>query len=163
MSPEEYQTAVVFWRDFVKSGLNLSPKERERFVSLSSEINTLGRLFLTEVGTPRPVVTMSTNEIVGTDGPIMSRLKHKSSTGTIQVQPGSSAAQIIMHSPSEDVARRKVYLGSKFSTPEQLQTLERLLRARGGLARLAGKDSFAHLVLEDKMAKSPGMSLFSSF
>jgi intermediate peptidase len=75
---------------------------------------------------------------------------------SLQVHPGSAEAQVIMHSPNEDLARQKLYLAANSSTREQLGILERLLRARAELARSSGKESFAHMVLSDKMAKSPG-------
>ncbi|KAF8516127.1 mitochondrial intermediate peptidase [Hysterangium stoloniferum] len=155
MSPEEHQTALVFWRDFVRSGLDLSPIQRERFVSLSSEIISLGRAFLTETSSPRPPALIDHRDFRGGGTSALRRLQMISQRKPLQVHAGSAEAQVIMHSPNEDLARRKLYLAFNSSTPEQLDILERLLRARAELARSSGKESFAHMVLDDKMAKSP--------
>jgi intermediate peptidase len=72
------------------------------------------------------------------------------------VYPGSLQAQMIMRSAPLDETRRKMYVAANTSTLEQVGTLERLLKARGELARLVGRESYAHLTLDDKMAKSPG-------
>jgi mitochondrial intermediate peptidase len=161
LSPEAYHTALIFWRDFAKSGIDLAPEQRQRFVSLSSEILVLGRSFLNEANASRPPVTLQPHDIRGGKSRALSMLKLKSSRRTLQVHPGSAEAQLIMQSPAEEVARRKLYLAAHSSTPEQLEVLDRLLRARAELSRLVGRESYAHMVLEDKMAKSPGQQSLS--
>lgn len=84
------------------------------------------------------------------------RLQAQFTKRDLVVYPGSLQAQMIMHSAPEEEPRRKVYMAANSSTPEQIHTLEALLRARGELARLVGKPSYAHMTLTDKMAKSPG-------
>lgn len=68
-----------------------------------------------------------------------------------------------MRSAPLEEPRRKVYLAANSSTPEQVEILEALLRARAQLATLVGSDSFAHMALGDKMAKSPGVYLLSLY
>ena len=161
LGPEAYQTALIFWRDFAKSGIDLAPEQRQRFVSLSSEIIVLGRSFLNEAHATRPPVTLEPDDIRGGRSRSLFRLRQKSSRTPLQIYPGSADAQLIMQSPSEDVARRKLYLAAHSSTPEQIDVLERLLRARAELSRLVGRESYAHMALENKMAKSPGQQHLS--
>lgn len=75
----------------------------------------------------------------------------------LKVYPGSLQAHMIMRSVPAEGPRQKVYIATNTSSPEQLDVLERLLRARAQLAQLVGKDSYAAITLTDKMAKSPGM------
>ncbi|GJJ09708.1 hypothetical protein Clacol_003932 [Clathrus columnatus] len=154
MTHEEYLAALSFWRDFVRSGLDLSPQERERFIALSSEITSLGRTFINEAGKPRPPATLRPNDFQGND-PKLFRLKMKSHREPLKVHTHSPEAQNIMRSAKEELARRKVFVSSNSSTPQQLENLHRLLKARADLARMSGKESFAHMTLSDKMAKSP--------
>lgn len=161
LSPEAHQTAQIFWRDFAKSGINLAPEQRQRFVSLSSEILVLGRSFLNEANATRPPATLMPEDLRGGKSRALSLLKLKSSRRNLQIYPGSTESQLIMQSPSEEAARRKLYLAAHSSTPEQLEILDRLLRARAELSRLVGRESYAHMVLEDKMAKSPGQQHLS--
>lgn len=159
LSREAYYTALTFWRDFEKSGINLPPRERERFVSLSSEILSLGRQFLHEAQSSRPPATIHPRELEGLrDLGMGSRLRWQSRTTgrDLLVYPGSIQAQMIMRSAPAEEPRRKVYMASHSSTPEQIETLEALLRARGELAQLVGSPSYGHMALGDKMAKSPG-------
>ena len=74
----------------------------------------------------------------------------------LQVYPGSLQAQMIMRAAPEEEPRRRIYIASNSSTPEQISVLEALLRKRAELAQLIGRPSFAHLTLDDKMAKTPG-------
>ncbi|EED79121.1 mitochondrial intermediate peptidase [Postia placenta Mad-698-R] len=158
LSPEAHQTALIFWRDFEKSGIDLPPEQRNRFVSLSTEISLLGRQFLNETASARPPAVIKPAELQGLKDLGMGarlRLQAQVTNRDLLVYPGSLQAQMIMRSAPAEEPRRKVYIAANASTPEQIQTLERLLRARGELARLVGKPSFAHMTLSDKMAKSP--------
>lgn len=156
LTAEAYQTAVIFWRDFEKSGIDLPPKQRDRFVSLSSEILVLGRTFLNGASAARPPAALEPNDIIGKRSRGLFRLKFKSSKAPLRVHPGTAEAQLIMRSASEETARRKLYIAANSSTKAQLDVLERLLRARAELSLLVGRESYAHMTLEDKMAKSPG-------
>ncbi len=162
LSPEAYQTALIFWRDFEKSGINLPPPERERFVTLSTEILVLGRQFLNETVAARPPARIQWSELQGVRDLGMGarlRLQAQVTKRDLLVYPGSLQAQMIMRSAPAEEARRKVYMAANSSTPDQIDLLERLLRTRGELARLVGKESFAQMTLSDKMAKCPGTSI----
>ncbi len=161
LSPEAHQTALIFWRDFEKSGIDLPPAQRERFVSLSTDILVLGRQFLNETAAPRPPARIQYSELKGLEDLGMGarlRLQAQVTKRDLLVYPGSLQAQMIMRSAPAEEPRRKVYMAANSSTPEQIELLERLLRARAELARLVGKESYAHMTLSDKMAKSPGRS-----
>ncbi|THV07544.1 mitochondrial intermediate peptidase [Dendrothele bispora CBS 962.96] len=158
ISPEAHATALIFWRDFEKSAINLPGHQREKFVSLSSEILVLGRQFLREAATPRPPASIKPSELSGLKDQGMGvrlQLQARFTQRDLLVYPGSLQAQMIMRSAPEEEPRRRVYIASNSSTPEQIQILEDLLRKRAELAQLVGSKSFAHLTLDDKMAKSP--------
>ncbi|KAI0687916.1 mitochondrial intermediate peptidase [Cytidiella melzeri] len=156
LGPEARETAMIFWRDFEKSGINLPPAQRSKFVSLSSEIIHLGRQFLNETSSARPPAVIKPSELKGLKDKTMgARLRLQARFRDLVVYPGSLQAQMIMHSAPEEEPRRKVYIAANSSTPEQIETLEKMLRARGELASLVGKESYAHMTLTDKMAGSP--------
>ncbi|KAI0082085.1 mitochondrial intermediate peptidase [Panus rudis PR-1116 ss-1] len=158
LSQEARETARIFWRDFEKSGVNLPPAQRERFVELSSQILSLGREFLNEASSQRPPARIKPSELHGLkdDGlGVRLRLQARATGRDLLVYPGSLQAQMIMTSAPQEEPRRKVYMAANTSTPKQLAILESLLRTRGELARLVGKESYAHMSLTDKMAKSP--------
>jgi len=159
LSPEAYQTALIFWRDFEKSAIDLPPEQRKKFVSLSSDILVLGRHFLKGTNAPRPPTSIKPSELEGLKDKGMGirlQLQAQFTQRDLLVYPGSLQAQMIMRSAPEEGPRRRIYMAANSSTPEQIDILETLLRKRAELARLVGRDSFAHMTLDDKMAKTPG-------
>ncbi|KAI5116328.1 hypothetical protein M0805_003541 [Coniferiporia weirii] len=160
LSQEAYYTALIFWRDFEKSAIKLPLRSRQKFVSLSSEIISLGREFLNETASARPPALITPSELDGLKDLGMGTRLHLQAHFTnrpLAVYPGSLQAQMIMRSAPLEDPRRKLHIAANSSSPKQIHTLERLLRARAELAQLCGKESYAHLTLNDKMAKSPAM------
>ena len=159
LSPEAYQTALIFWRDFEKSAIDLLPEQRQKFVSLSSDIPILGHHFLKGTNAARPPTTISPSELEGLKDKGMGvrlQLQAQFTKRDLLVYPGSLQAQMIMRSAPGEGPRRRIYMAANSSTPEQIDILETLLRKRAELARLVGRESFAHMTLDDKMAKTPG-------
>jgi mitochondrial intermediate peptidase len=159
LGPEAYQTALIFWRDFEKSAINLPPEQRQRFVSLSSEILVLGRQFQNHVMASRPPTEIKPSDLDGIKNKDLGNrliLQARATKRPLLIYPGSLQAQMIMQCAPLEEPRRSVYMAANSSTPEQIDVLEKLLRARGELARLVGRKSYAEMVLDDKMAKSPG-------
>jgi intermediate peptidase len=167
LSQEAYQTALIFWRDFEKSAINLPPAQRQKFVSLSSDILVLGRQFLEGANASRPPASIKPSELAGLKDKglgIKLQLQARFTQRDLLVYPGSLQAQLIMRSAPEEEPRRRLYIAANSSTPEQIEVLETLLRKRAELARLVGYESFAHMTLDDKMAKTPGtLDLFFFF
>ncbi|KAJ7446469.1 mitochondrial intermediate peptidase [Mycena galericulata] len=159
LTPEAHATALIFWRDFQNSAIDLPPEKRDRFVSLSSEIWALDRKFLQGVSAPRPPAAIKPSELGGLKDKGMGvrlQLQARFTQRDLLVYPGSLQAQMIMRSAPAEEPRRRVYIASNSSTPEQINVLDTLLRSRAELAQLVGKSSFAQMALDDKMAKSPG-------
>ena len=160
LSKEGRETALVFWRDFEKCAIDLPDAHRNRFVSLSTEILVLGRQFMNDELRVRPPAIIQARELDGLkDRGMGIRLKNQAfwTRRDLQVYPGSLQAQMIMRSAPNEEPRRKVYMASNSSTQEELYLLEQLLKTRAELAKLVGSQSFAHMELVGKMAKSPGM------
>ncbi|KAF9041718.1 putative mitochondrial intermediate peptidase [Hymenopellis radicata] len=156
LSPEAYKTALIFWHDF--EAIALPPAQREKFVSLSTDIIVLGRQFLKDAGALRPPASIKPSELAGlTDQGMGVRLKYQArfTQRDLLVYPGSLQAQMIMRSAPAEEPRRKMYIAANSSSPEQIATLEQLLRKRAEVAHLVGHTSYAEMTLDSKMAKSP--------
>ncbi|KAH0591017.1 Mitochondrial intermediate peptidase [Termitomyces sp. 'cryptogamus'] len=163
LSPEAYKTALIFWLDFEKSAIDLSSAQRKKFVSLSSDILALGRDFLNQVDSARPPASIKPSELSGLKDMGMGvrlKLQAQFTQRDLLVYPGSLQAQMIMRSAPSEEPRRRIYIAANSSTPEQIQILEKLLRTRGELANLVGKESYAAMSLGDKMAKTPANVLY---
>jgi len=165
LTPEAHQTALTFWRDFEKSAINLSPEQRQRFVTLSSEILVLGREFLEGANAPRPPASIKPSELTGLKDKglgVRLQLQAQFTQRDLLVYPGSVQAHMIMRAAPEEEPRKRVFIASNSSTPQQIEVLEELLRKRAELASLVGRESYAHMTLDDKMVKNPGASYMSS-
>lgn len=156
LSEEAFATAKIFANDFIRSGVRLPIEKRSRFVQLSSEIIAVGRTFLSNISSPKPSVHISSNEMKGV--PYSRRFF---TMRGLEVARNDPLVHRILSSVDEEATRQKIYIASKSSTDEQVHTLEALLKARAGLARLVGYDSFAAMSLDDKMAQNPGMCSFA--
>lgn len=160
LSKEAHETALIFWRDFETCAINLPIEQRNRFVSLSTDILVLGRQFLDQGAHARPPATISSEELAGLKDRGMGvrlKLQARVTKRDLQVYPGSLQAQMIMRSAPSEEPRRKVYVAANSSTQEEIDVLENLLKRRGELANLVGTKSYAHLALVGKMAKTPGI------
>ncbi|KAF9454102.1 mitochondrial intermediate peptidase [Macrolepiota fuliginosa MF-IS2] len=158
LSPEAYQTALIFWRDFEKSAIDLPPEQRQQFVSFSSDILVLGREFLGNASAPRPPAAIRPGDLAGIKDQGMGvrlQLQAQFTKRDLLVYPGSLQAHMIMRSAPDEEPRRRMYIAANSSTDQQVDTLEKLLKTRAELARLVGRRSFAHMTLDDKMAKTP--------
>jgi intermediate peptidase len=172
-TPEERAAALIFRRDFERSGIDLPPAQRAEFVSLSSEIITLGRQFLLDGPGPRGYVDVPINKLREALGSgfrtndertkrqrkeLIDALNNRVSrfTGKVRVHGSSWEAHMLLKYCADEDVRRDVYSASFKANPGNVETLEALLRARSRLAQLVGKSSYAEMTLTDKMAKNPG-------
>ncbi|GAA6043212.1 hypothetical protein JCM8097_000329 [Rhodosporidiobolus ruineniae] len=156
-----YAVATPFLRDFEKSGIHLPPAQRAEFVSLSTAILQLGRRFLQNASDldGRELVKVSKKEVEDAFGPSHARRllsnAADSSDDTAWIDPTSWEGRVLArHHPSSTI-RRDLYVASNAAPRSHVETLEELLLARGKLARLVGRSSWADVALEDKMAQSP--------
>lgn len=149
-----YAVATPFLRDFEKSGIHLPSSSRAQFVTLSQSILQLGRKFLQNASEPRDPILIQAAELEEAFGaPAVRRMLDGDKEAWID--PTSWEGRVLARQhPKEDI-RRRLYLGANSSPTSHVQVLEELLRTRGQLARLVGRDSWADVALEDKMAKTP--------
>ena len=157
---EQKQTALIFLRDFEKSGIHLPADKRNTFVTLSDNIIQLGREFQspTSAGLAIPV-QIRTFDLDGLPSRIRQHISRQASYGgKIKIRPGSwEALMISKHTTNEDL-RRQLYISDNRPHQRKIEALENLLKSRHQLAELVGKQSYSEWTLEDKMAKSTSTS-----
>jgi intermediate peptidase len=153
-SPDEYAAAVVFLKDFEKSGIHLPNKQKAKFVELSDQIIHLGRKFIQM--NPRAIeqVKIQQSALNGV-GPSVKRYV-TSKDGYAYVPTDSTECQMILKYAKNSNVRRQVYESMNSATKESIMTLEQLMITRSELATLVGSESYADLQLQDKMAKNTG-------
>lgn len=166
LNREARQVALVFMRDFERSGIHLPEAERTRFVQLSDEILVLGRQFLQEVssGEGREEVELPVDWLEGMApafagalrGGVDSSASPSADGQKLRLFPNSWELQTVSKFAPDERARKLAYLVANSGSRGQIETLERLLQARAELANLVGHKSYAEMTLDDKMARTPG-------
>ncbi|WWC90105.1 uncharacterized protein L201_005038 [Kwoniella dendrophila CBS 6074] len=163
LSSAELRVAHTFLSDFERSGIHLPPAVRQKFVSLSDSLLSLGRTFLSfassgpstkkliELPEPEKLLAGMGSQFIDS----LPRKRRYGSTNVAYVVPGSWEAQMISRYAREGEARRLVYIGGIQKDPERIEVLEELLKQRAELANVLGKETWADVTLIDKMAKNP--------
>ncbi|GAA5989922.1 hypothetical protein JCM10908_002379 [Rhodotorula pacifica] len=155
-----YAVATPFLRDFEKSGIHLPPAQRAEFVSLSTAIIQLGRRFLQNASEPdaREPVCLERSELEAAFGAQMTRRllgDVPEAQRQVWIDPTSYEGRVLArHHPSASI-RRALYVAANAAPSSHVETLDELLSARARLARLVGRESWANVALEDKMAQTP--------
>ena len=151
-SEEEVVVADILKRDFAKSAIDLPRAQRERFVILSQEISEVGPDFIDYMAPAKQAITFQSSKLKGMD-PMLVRKFTQWGQVTLPTIGGTAAAAL--RSVQDEEARKEILAASRTSSSATLERLETLLRKRAELAKLSRYESYAHLALGDKMAKSP--------
>ncbi|KKK12341.1 metallopeptidase Mip1 [Aspergillus rambellii] len=153
-SAEETIVARILLQDFANSAIHMPPNDRQRFVTLSNEISQLGSAFAHGAEPARSHVVVSSNDLRGLDPMLIQQIKRwnprSAAVPTVGLIP-----RLALRSVHNADARREIYQATRTASSRQIERLEQLLAKRTELAQLAGYPTFAHMTLNDKMAKTP--------
>jgi len=152
-SEEVRMVAEILRQDFSKSAVNLPKESRDRFVSLSQEISEVGAAFVDNMAPEHGNVSLPSDKFLGMDptsvGNFLSR-------GRVTLPSMSPEALMALRTVRNPTTRKALYSATRTASSSTVKRLEKLLRLRSELARLAGFETYAHMTLRDRMmAKSP--------
>lgn len=151
-SEQEQMVAEILKKDFAKSAIDLPRGEQERFVSLSQEISEIGPEFVDYMEPAKNELTFPSSRMKGMN-PLLVRQLTK--WGQVTLPTVGGAASTALRSVQDEDTRKEIFMASRTSSRATIERLQTLLRKRAELAKLARFESYGHLTLEDKMAKSP--------
>ena len=151
-SEEERTVAAILEKDFSKSAIHLADTERQSFVNISNEIAQLGTDFVDNMAAATPYLNFESSRLKGMDPMFVRQLTR---WGNVNLPTVGMPATLALRTVEDADARREIYMASRTSARENLQRLEQLLKRRAELAELSGYESFGHMTLADKMAKTP--------
>lgn len=154
LSAEEKTVGHILLADFKKSGVNLDPNARQKFVELSSKVSILGQQFVSNIGPAEHYVSLKKAQVQGLD-PVLAASIRSSFHGNYRVPTYGPVAEMALQTLSDGASRQKLWLAQRTATDSQVYVLSEFLRARHELAHMMGQPSFAHYELKDKMARSP--------
>ena len=152
-SEEERTVAEMLLKDFSRSAIDMPAEKRQQFVNLSSSISQLGTAFVDKMQPARPDLHLDSRRLKGMDPGIIQQITNRWGRTSF---PTTGAAMVLgLRTITDDVTRRNIYIAGRQASQVQIDTLETFLKSRNELAKLSGFESYAHLILADKMAKSP--------
>ncbi|KAF2211178.1 hypothetical protein CERZMDRAFT_69007 [Cercospora zeae-maydis SCOH1-5] len=151
-SPEEQTVADILIRDFAKSAIELPEQQRQAFVDISDDIAVVGNDFVDKMTAAKLVLSIESSRMKGMDPMFVRQL---TKWGRVNLPTEGTPATIALRTVEDPDTRQEIYMANRTSSTANIQRLERLLKKRAQLADLSGYQSFAHMTLTDKMAKSP--------
>lgn len=151
-SEQERVVANILIEDFARSAINLPEHTRQRFVDLSGEIADVGTEFTERMGPETTHLRFDSKRMKGLE-PNMARALTK--WGETKIATLNHEAQLALRYVEDAEVRREIYMAVRTANKPSIARLETMLKSRAELAKLSGYETFAHMTLENKMAKSP--------
>ncbi|RFU32490.1 hypothetical protein B7463_g3859, partial [Scytalidium lignicola] len=151
-SEEELVVANILKNDFSKSAIDMSESARQRFVTLSQEISEIGPDFIDYMAPAKKTLSFPSSSMKGMDPLLVRQFTNWGKVGLPTVGGPAAAA---LRSVRDESVRKEIFLASRTSSQQTLQLLDELVRKRAELAKVSGYETYAHMSLGDKMAKSP--------
>ncbi|KAH6690261.1 mitochondrial intermediate peptidase [Leptodontidium sp. MPI-SDFR-AT-0119] len=149
---EEQLVAGILKRDFAKSAIDLPQGDKEKFVKLSQEISQVGSDFVNYMEPAQKYLTFKSSGLYGMD-PML--VKEFTRWGQVTLPTIAEPASAALHTVYDENVRRQIFAASRTSSKSSLSRLQTLMAKRAELAKLSKFQSYAHMSLEDKMAKTP--------
>jgi mitochondrial intermediate peptidase len=151
-SPEERFVANILMKDFSKSAIHLPKDSRRDFINLSNQILDAGSIFVDHMSPQKPYIRFATLRLKGLSPTF---IKSHSRFGLAAIPSTSSPAYEVLARAEDPDIRWQMYMANRNASDSTIQKLEEMLLARSKLAKLAGFESYGHMALSDKMAKTP--------
>lgn len=149
---EEVVVADILRKDFAKSAIDLPRAQRERFVALSQQISEIGPEFVDYMTPAKPYLTFESSKLKGMD-PVL--VRQYTTWGQTKIPTIGGAAAAAIRSVQNEEVRKEIFMATRTASRNTVYKLEELMRKRAELAKLSRYESYSHLTLGDKMAKSP--------
>ncbi|KAL9132653.1 MAG: hypothetical protein Q9175_006172 [Cornicularia normoerica] len=150
---EETMVAQILLRDFSNSAIELPAEERRRFVELSNQMKSLGNEFLENMNPTTSYLDLDIRQLKGMDPLILARWSD--GRKRVRLPTVGDVPYAALGNVEDDATRREIYIAGRQSSRNQIKLLERLMVTRAEIANLSGHESYAHMNLSDKLAKSP--------
>ncbi|PSN62843.1 mitochondrial intermediate peptidase [Corynespora cassiicola Philippines] len=149
---QERVVAKILIEDFSRSAIELPEGSRQRFVELSGEIAHDGSEFVDRMAPETSYLRFESTRMRGMEPNMVKAL---TSWGETKIGTMNHEAQMALRYVEDPDVRREIYMAVRTASKPSINRLEKMLKNRAELAKLSGYETFAHMTLENKMAKSP--------
>lgn len=162
MTTQEIRVGELLLQDFEKSGIHMPKARKETFIALNDKIRELGHEFIAHAypSSQSFWIESPDKELEGLPRHIAQALQRRSERGGLNLPTASPITHALLRDGRNEDTRRKAFLALNSGNENQISVLERMLKCRSSLAQLLGRRNYAELYLSDKMAGSPGNTLY---
>lgn len=150
---EERMVAQILLKDFANSAIELPAEKRLRFVELSNQMKMLGNQFLDSMTPAKSYIDLDIRQLKGVDPLTLARWSNGRSK--VRLPTVGDVPYVALGTVEDEATRREIFIAGRQSSKTQIRLLERLMVTRAEVASLSGHESYAHMNLSDKLAKSP--------
>jgi len=149
---EERIVARILMEDFARFGIGLDDATRQKLVDLSGEIAEVGSQFVEGMSPETPTLKFDSKRLKGLDPNLAKAL---TKWGETRISTMHHEAQAVLRFVDDADVRRETYSAVRTAGSSTIARLEKMLKLRAELAQLSGYETFSHMTLENKMAKTP--------
>lgn len=150
---EEKTVAQILLKDFGQSAIDLPKEQRQRFVDLSNEMKRLGHEFVENMAPSVSHLDFDIDQLKGMS-PVTLR-RYVTRRKKVALPTTGEIPYLALSTVEDECARREIYIHGRQSSGVQIQRLEKLMETRAEVADLSDFQSYAHMSLIDKMARTP--------
>ncbi|MFC1843014.1 M3 family metallopeptidase [Candidatus Dependentiae bacterium] len=155
LTQEEHYFLTETISDYKRAGLDLPEEQLNQVKKLNKELGELELQFDTNIAQDKTNILVSQEELAGTSKEFIDSLE-KDVSGNFIVSLDYPTYANIMDNCCVQNTRKKLYLAfTNRAYPQNKDILERIREKRHQLAQILGFESYAHLDLDDQMAKNP--------
>ena len=142
-------------KGFKRAGLDLPEQTREEIAKLRKKISKLSLQFDTNINNDASFITASLNDLSGVDTDFLNSLEKDDKGNYILKGDYPTHAKVMRHCSVEKTRKQFFKLFSNRAYPANIDLLHQVIALRDQLARFLGYSSYAHLDIDEQMAKTP--------
>lgn len=155
LSEKQWYYLNELMKDFKRAGLELPEADRKKAQELEKELSALSMQFSENINSDKSQLIVSKEQLAGLDEDFINSLE-KSADGNYVLKMDYPTYFMVMEHGSNPETRKQLYY--KFvnrAYPANLAILNDIVAKRDQLAKVLGFESYAHLNLDNEMAKNP--------
>lgn len=155
LNDEEQLYIKKVMKGFSYAGLHLSAERQAKTKALNKQLIPLEEQFMDNISSDQPFIKVSRAELAGLDDLFIEGLSRADDGLYILTSDYPTVIPILGNCTVESTRRNiwKIYLNRAY--PQNALLLKQIIELRDELATTLGFESYAHLNLDDLMAKSP--------
>ena len=143
-------------KNFVRSGAAASPEKSKQIAALNNKISRLSMQFNSNISEIKAKVLVTAKELTGVSKGFLARLK-KAKDGRYILYPrlASHYLSVVRYATNPATRKKLVYARKNLIADKNSKLLEKIIVLRQKFSKLLGFPTYAHFVLDDRMAKTP--------